>query len=238
MANDKPDNWNLCPRSDTLAPFDDAPATSFKHRTGPHSSDRYRGRRAHRHPGYPQYLGNVALKRGDQFLGTDSLTFDTDNETYIARACPLPGTARSACWRTRRRQPATIPTASPIPLPIAVARGNGIAESIDLQGSQGELHRSTYSTCDPEQRAWESARAPDRCGTATKASAWPAARCCTWAGCRCCTCPGSSSRSTTAASPALLYRHSAYSGRNGLDYRQPIYLNLAPNYDATCTRAT
>ena len=36
----------------------------------------------------------------------------------------------------------------------------------------------------------------------------------------------------------LLYPAVGMSGRNGFDYRQPIYLNLAPNYDATITRAT
>src|SRR3546814_9428409 len=33
----------------------------------------------------------------------------------------------------------------------------------------------------------------------------------------------------------LLYPGIGSSGRNGFDYRQPIYLNLAPNYDATIT---
>ena len=31
----------------------------------------------------------------------------------------------------------------------------------------------------------------------------------------------------------LLYPAISQSGRNGFDWRQPIYLNLAPNYDAT-----
>lgn len=36
----------------------------------------------------------------------------------------------------------------------------------------------------------------------------------------------------------LLFPQFGLSGRNGFDYLQPIYLNLAPNYDATCCRAT
>lgn len=32
----------------------------------------------------PVLQGNVALSRGDQFLGTDKLTFDSEKETYVA----------------------------------------------------------------------------------------------------------------------------------------------------------
>ena len=34
-------------------------------------------------------------------------------------------------------------------------RGNGGAEAIEMQGAEGALIGSTYSTCDPGQRAWE-----------------------------------------------------------------------------------
>jgi LPS-assembly protein len=113
-------------------------------------------------------------------------------------------------------------------------RGNGGADSINLNGAQGQLNGSTYSTCDPEQRAWElHARRID----VDSDEGWGVAR-------------GATIRIGKVPvlyAPYIKFpiddrRHTGVlfptisnSGRNGFDYRQPIYLNLAPNYDATLT---
>src|SRR4029079_10389709 len=39
----------------------------------------------------------------------------------------------------------------------------------------------------------------------------------------------------TLPRPGLLYPPIGSSSRNGFDWRQPIYINLAPNYDMTLT---
>ncbi|WP_108805721.1 LPS-assembly protein LptD, partial [Xanthomonas fragariae] len=111
-------------------------------------------------------------------------------------------------------------------------RGNGAAESVDLQGQVGQMHRSTYTTCDPAQPIWR-VRAPEidvdneeGFGTARNAVLqigkvpvlyFPWFKF-----------PIDDRRQT-----GLLFPQFGLSGRNGFDYLQPIYLNLAPNYDAT-----
>ena len=74
--------------------------------------------------------------------------------------------------------------------------------------------------------------------TSTPRKAWasPATPPCASARCRCCTCRGSCSRSTTAAAPACCIPSiSQCRSATASTGKQPIYLNLAPNYDATLT---
>ncbi|KAG0927716.1 hypothetical protein G6F40_014884 [Rhizopus arrhizus] len=44
---------------------------------------------------------------------------------------------------------------SDIKYQLVSRRGNGDAESVDLQGAVGQMHRSTYTTCDPSQPVWK-----------------------------------------------------------------------------------
>jgi LPS-assembly protein len=111
-------------------------------------------------------------------------------------------------------------------------RGNGGAEAIEMRGADGSLIGSTYSTCEPAQRVWElrarriDINTEEGMGVAHNATLrigkvpvlhvpWLMF-------------PVDERRRT-----GLLYPSIAFSGRNGFDWRQPIYLNLAPNYDAT-----
>src|SRR5690606_28322259 len=111
-------------------------------------------------------------------------------------------------------------------------RGNGRADSITLQGDMGTLLGSTYSSCDPSDRQWElraqriDVDTESGMGTARHATLrirdvpvlyvpWFVF-------------PVDDRRRT-----GLLYPSIGTSSRNGFDWRQPIYLNLAPNYDAT-----
>src|SRR5690606_5312458 len=113
-------------------------------------------------------------------------------------------------------------------------RGNGGAERIEMQDSEGRMMRSTYSTCPPSQRLWElrahriDVDTDEGMGVARSATLhigkvpvlyipWLAF-------------PIDDRRRT-----GLLYPSISVSSRNGFDWRQPIYLNLAPNYDMTLT---
>ena len=113
-------------------------------------------------------------------------------------------------------------------------RGNGGAERIEMRDSQGRMFESTYSTCPPSQRWWElraqriDVDTDEGTGVARNATLrigkvpvlfvpWLAF-------------PIDDRRRT-----GLLYPKIGMSSRNGFDWEQPIYFNLAPNYDLTLT---
>jgi len=237
LADEKPVNWNLCPATDTLPAFDDAPSADPNaaaiRDTLPTDieGDQLSGTST-----VPQYGGNVALKRGDQFMGTDNLRLDTETGNYIAdgNVRYSDSSIRLTAQRAEGNQETDSHKISDIRYQLVSRRGNGSADSIDLQGSIGQMHHSTYTTCDPSQPVWKLS-APqievdndEGFGTARNAvlrigklpvmyMPWFKF-------------PIDDRRMT-----GLLYPKLSLSGRNGFDYAQPIYFNLAPNYDDTLT---
>src|SRR5690606_25554454 len=109
---------------------------------------------------------------------------------------------------------------------------NGGAERIEMKGSQGSLYGSTYSTCSPDDRWWElraerididNDKGQGVARSATlRLGKVPVLYVPVFAF------PTDNRRRT-----GLLYPSISYSSRNGFDWRQPIYLNLAPHYDMT-----
>jgi LPS-assembly protein len=180
--------------------------------------------------------GNVLLRRGDQVLSTDRLSYDQDKETYTAE-----GTVRYQdrgmrliAARAKGDQGKDTHELEDIQYQLIRRRGNGGAKRIALQGDEGSMYGSTYSTCPPDDRRWElraqriDVNTAEGMGTAHNATLrvgsipvlyLPWFRF-----------PIDDRRRT-----GLLYPGISSSGRNGFDWRQPIYLNLAPNYDATIT---
>ncbi len=180
--------------------------------------------------------GNVLLRRGDQVLSTDRLSYDQDKETYTAE-----GTVRYQdrgmrliAARAKGDQGKDTHELEDIQYQLIRRRGNGGAKRIALQGDEGSMYNSTYSTCPPDDRRWElraqriDVNTAEGMGTAHNATLrvgsipvlyLPWFRF-----------PIDDRRRT-----GLLYPGISSSGRNGFDWRQPIYLNLAPNYDATIT---
>lgn len=235
MAVDKPLNWGLCPAVDPLPGFDGAPAPDPKaaeirqQLPTDIEGDQLSGTST-----TPQYQGNVALRRGDQFLGADSLRMDTETGNYIAEGNVRyqDSSFRMVADRAEGNQDTDSHKVTNIQYQLVDRRGNGGAESVDLQGQVGQMHRSTYTTCDPSQPIWR-VRAPEidvdneeGFGTARSAVLqigkvpvlyFPWFKF-----------PIDDRRQT-----GLLFPQFGLSGRNGFDYLQPIYLNLAPNYDAT-----
>ncbi|MBN6149927.1 LPS-assembly protein LptD [Xanthomonas sp. AmX2] len=235
MAAEKPPNWGLCPATDVLPKFDDAPKVDPKiaairdQQPTDIEGDQLSGTTT-----TPNYQGNVALKRGDQFLGTDNLRFDTETGNYIAEGHVRyqDSSIRMVAERAEGNQDTDTHKITDIRYQLIDRRGNGKADSVDLQGALGQMHRSTYTTCDPSQRVWE-LHAPEidvdndeGFGTARNAilkignvpvlyAPWFKF-------------PIDDRRSSGFLFPAV-----GFSGRNGFDYMQPYYLNLAPNYDAT-----
>lgn len=233
-AQDLPDDFSLCPITDAIAPFDDAPATGIQ--LGPRNAqptdiegDTLTGTDV-----APQFEGNVALRRGDQFLGADRLTYDADTQTYEAEGNIRyqDSSMRLTAERAEGNQAKDEHQIDELKYQLVSRRGNGQSDRINLHGAQGSLHGSTYSTCDPEDRQWElRARRID----VDSAEGMAVARNAVlrigkvpvlyvpWF-----MFPIDERRRTGLLFPSL-----SNSDRNGFDYRQPIYLNLAPNYDAT-----
>ena len=237
LADEKPVNWNLCPATDALPAFDDAPqadpasAANRDQLPTDIEGDELSGTST-----VPQYGGNVALRRGDQFMGTDNLRIDTESGNYVAdgNVRYSDSTIRLVAQRAEGNQETDSHKISDIKYQLVDRRGNGSADSIDLQGAVGQMHHSTYTTCDPSQPMWMLS-APQievdndtGFGTARNAvlrfgkvpvlyAPWFKF-------------PIDDRRVT-----GLLYPKISTSGRNGFDYAQPVYFNLAPNYDDTLT---
>ena len=241
-ADDKPVNWDLCPIRDAIPSFD--PATE-----GKPSADNAKVRAARAQESTAiegdllsgtetnaEYQGNVVLRRGDQYLNADNLVFQQEQGTYVAdgNVRYQDGTMRVIAARAHGDQDNDTHVIEDVQYQLVSRRGNGGAESINLNGAQGQLNGSTYSTCDPDQRVWE---LRSRRIDVDTDEGWGVARGATirigkvpvlympWI-----KFPIDDRRHT-----GVLYPTISNSGRNGFDYRQPIYLNLAPNYDATLT---
>lgn len=236
-ADEKPLNWSLCPAGDVLPPFEGAPPAA-----GPGAPARnalptdIQGDLLSGTETQPQYQGNVALIRGDQFLGTDHMRFDTESGTYVAEGNVRyqDSGIRIVADRAEGDQDTDTHLIRNIHYQLVDRRGNGGADSIHLQGPQGQLHHATYSTCDPSQQAWDlraqriDVDSDEGFGVARNAvlrmGRFPVLYV-PWV-----KFPVDDRRHT-----GLLYPSVSMSGRNGFDYRQPVYLNLAPNYDMTLT---
>jgi LPS-assembly protein len=241
--DDKPESWALCPVQDVIPVFSEAP----KPQPGTGNAQAQRDQRAEQPTSIEgntlggtesnlEYTGDVALVRGDQFLGADNLKYDQEKDTYVAEGHVRyqDSGLRVVADSAKGDQSADSHQIDNVRYQLVSRRGNGGADRINLNGAEGELLHSTYSTCDPEDRRWE---LRSRRIDVDTDKGWGVAHGATirlgkipvmyvpWM-----KFPIDDRRHT-----GLLYPAIGQSSRNGFDYKQPIYLNLAPNYDATIT---
>ncbi len=237
-----PDDWGLCPVDDAVPPFTEAQMQTALPgmQPGPardtQPTDIEGDAITSTVGAITNFSGNVALTRGDQFLGADNLQYDSETGKYVADGTVRYQDAgmRMVADRAEGDQNLDSHNVKNVRYQLVSRRGNGGAEHIELQGSQGSLYGSTYSTCPPNQRMWE-LRA-GRIDVDTE-KGFGVARNATlrvgkvpvlyvpWL-----QFPIDERRKT-----GLLYPSISMSNRNGFDWRQPIYFNLAPNYDYTLT---
>ena len=237
MADDKPVNWNLCPATDVLPAFSEAPPADERQAAiRDQLPTEIEGDSLSGTDTTPVYSGNVLLQRGDQFLGAENLRSDTETGNYVAEGNIRysDSTIRLTAQRAEGNQDSDSHRISDIRYQLVSRRGNGQAGSIDLQGAVGQLHDSTYTTCDPSQVVWQ-LHAPDievdndtGFGTARNAVLRIGKVPVLWA-------PWFKFPIDDRRQTGLLYPKIGLSGRNGFEYEQPIYFNLAPNYDLTTT---
>ncbi|WP_024891297.1 LPS-assembly protein LptD [Luteimonas huabeiensis] len=230
-----PEDWRLCPLEDAVPVFPDAPqpvGTSADRQQQPTDidGDSVSGVRDE----VINFDGNVTLRRGDQFLATDNLDYNEETGHYVADGSVRyqDSGMRIVAERLRGNPDQDMHEIENVQYQLIERRGNGRADRAEMVGDLGSMYGSTYSTCPPEDRHWElRARQID----VDTESGWGTAR-------------GASLRLgrfpllympyfrfpvDDRRKTGLLYPGIDYSGRNGFDYRQPIYLNLAPNYDMT-----
>ncbi|KAF1711511.1 LPS-assembly protein LptD [Pseudoxanthomonas kalamensis DSM 18571] len=245
MAADegKPPNWGLCTVQDAIPSFDlrtDPQSNGIE--LSPAESREQRAELPTEITGDSQtgtetnmaYQGDVELRRGDQYLRADNLIVDQETGKYQAAGHVRyqDSGMRVIAETAHGDQDNDTHSIENLQYQLVSRRGNGGADRIEMHGADGALIGSTYSTCDPGQRHWElRARRID----VDTDEGWGVAR-------------GASIRLGKVPvlympwlkfpiddqrHTGLLYPAISNSGRNGFDYRQPIYLNLAPNYDAT-----
>ncbi len=235
-AEDPPENYALCPINDAVPAFPDAqqpvgnPAARIRLPTDI-GGDQVTGSDVN-----PLFKGNVTFRRGDQFLGADNFDYNTETGKYVAQGSVRYQDVgmRLVADRAEGDQNADTHNLQDVHYQLMSRRGNGGAEHIEMHGAQGTLYGSTYSTCPPDDRRWE-LRA-QRIDVDTAAGTGVAHNATLRVG-----------RVPVLYVPwfpfpiddrrrtGLLYPSIGSSSHNGFDYRQPIYLNLAPNYDMTLT---
>ena len=237
MAAEPADDWGLCPVEDTVPAFADAPTPGAKGEVRTNLPTDILGDMLDaKEQDSTIFTGNVALSRGDQFLGTDKLTYNSETGKYLAEGSVRyqDDGMRVVAERAEGDQEADIHRIDNLRYQLIGRRGSGRADRIELTGDTGRMTGSTYSTCPPSQRAWElRAQRIDidterGMGTARNATLRIGKVPVLYV-------PWISFPTDDRRRTGLLYPAVGLSGRNGFDYRQPIYLNLAPNYDATIT---
>lgn len=236
-AGDMPPNWKLCPARDPVPVFPDAQqAPEGLKVDNAEQPINIGGDDLSGTEDNPVFKGNVTLRRGTQFMGADQLTYDRNQDVYTAVGSIRyqGGGLRLVAARAEGNQATDSHSVDDVRYQLLARRGNGTARRVTLTGSDGVLYDGTYSTCQPEDRRWE-VRAK-RIDIDTEAG-FAVAHDATlrigrvpvlylpWF-----RFPTDDQRRTGLLMPML-----SNSSRNGLDWRQPVYLNLAPNYDATLT---
>lgn len=238
MAAEEQEDWSLCPVGDAVPPFEDAPATDATAADRPNAPTDIEGGSLSRESDGENIVvqDNVRLSRGDQFLHTDVLSYNEESGQYIAEGGVRyqDSGMRILAERAEGDQNADRHSIQDLQYQLTERRGNGGAERIDLHGAQGSLVGSTYTTCDPDDQQWQlKAQRIDidtEEGMAVARNAVVKIRDVPILYVPWFMFPIDDRRRT-----GLLYPSISMSGRNGLDWKQPIYLNLAPNYDATLT---
>jgi LPS-assembly protein len=235
-ADERPEDWKLCPATDAVPAFPDAQAPTGRPEARVTLPTDIAGDQLSGTDAQPVFSGNVVLRRGDQFLGAQNLKIDNDTGQYTAQGDIRYQDAgmRLVAESAQGNQNTDTHSLDDVQYQLMSRRGNGGADQIEMQGTHGALHGATYSTCPPDDRNWElraqriDVDTAEGLGVAHNATLrigkvpvlyvpWFQF-------------PIDDRRRT-----GLLYPSISLSGRNGFDWRQPIYLNLAPNYDMTLT---
>ncbi len=242
-ADEKPVSYALCPVTDPIPAFEGAPAAvAPKDQASQRAQSQLlptdiTGDTLAGDPSAANYQGNVVLRRGDQYLNADNLFLNQEAGTYTAdgNVRYQDSGIRMVAKRASGNQEQDTHTVEDVQYQLMARRGNGEASRIHMAGPEGELLGSTYTTCDPQEPAWQrwylrakeiDVNTDEGFATAHHAVVRLGKIPILYA-------PWFKFPIDDRRQTGLLYPKIGLSGKNGFDYEQPIYLNLAPNYDAT-----
>jgi len=224
-------DWSHCPVEDAVPAFVDAPpphGSAAERNTLPTDVD---GDIVNGVDGVAVNIsGNVILRRGDQFLGTDDLQYSQDTSTYVAvgNVRYQDSGVRLLADRLEGNQVTDSHLVDNVRYQLIERRGHGVSAQVEMTGAQGRLHSSTYTTCPPSQQIWELRASRIDIDTSSGMGVARGAKFhiknvpvlyVPWFAF-----PIDDRRTS-----GLLYPRISRSSRNGLDWTQPIYLNLAPH---------
>ena len=235
VAEERPGMWRLCPLEDAVPVFPDAPPPiGTPADRDQHPTDIEGDELSGVYDQVMNYDGNVRLQRGDQVLSADNLSIDAAAGTYAAEGSIRyqDSGMRIVAERLQGNQDQDTHSIEDVSYQLIDRRGSGGAERAELAGEQGSLIGSTYSTCPPGQRLWElrsrqiDIDMEEGFGTARGATLHLGKVPVLYV-------PWFKFPIDDRRKTGLLYPAIGYNSRNGLDWAQPIYLNLAPNYDMT-----
>lgn len=182
------------------------------------------------------FSGNVVLTHADQWMATDRLTYLHSEERFSTEgeARYQDRTLRFTADKVEGDQKTDELTMQGVDYQFNEELGNGSAGTAVMKGPVGTLTTATYSTCPPGERQWEFSAGriaindETNTGVARNVTLKLGGIPVLWL--PVISFPTDDKRRTGMLAPTL-----GRDDRNGLDVRLPVYLNLAPNYDATLT---
>ena len=233
-AEEHPISWKLCPVADAVPAFPDAQPPTTKPQQRVELPTDVSGDQLSGTDTQPQFSGNVVLRRGDQFLGAQNLRMNNDTGDYVAEGSVRyqDSSMRLVADRGEGNQNTDTHNLQDVQYQLMSRRGNGGADHIVMQGVHGSLFGASYSTCPPDDRNWElraqqiDVNTDEGLGIAHNATLHVGRIPVLYI-------PWFEFPIDDRRRTGLLYPAVTLSGKNGFDWRQPIYINLAPNYDMT-----
>ncbi len=231
-----PPDYGLCPIEDAVPRFPEAPNAM----PGLAPADRTKlptevaGDEQSGTIEMPILQGNVAITRGDQFLGTDKITIDSNSGDYQAvGSVRFQDTGmRIVAERASGNGNTDTHRIEDLTYQLTARRGNGIANRIELDAGRGKLFGATYTTCPPTAQHWR--LVANRIDVDSEAGFAVARNATLRLGkVPVLYVPWFKFPIDERRISGLLFPSISNSNRNGFDYKQPIYFNLAPNYDLT-----
>ena len=182
------------------------------------------------------FSGDVVLTHADQWMATDKVRYAHKDESFVTegKVRYQDRTLRFVADKAEGEQKADKLTLTRVDYQFNEELGNGTAGTAVMQGKVGTLETATYSTCPPGERQWEFSAGriainnETHTGVARNVSLRLGGVPVIWL--PVVSFPTDDKRRTGLLAPTI--------GRddlNGLDLKLPVYLNLAPNYDATIT---
>ena len=234
VAQETAQNWNYCVSPQTLPVFSTDPVSNENREQS--TTDIQADKMNLEKEKTTVFEGNVVLKRSDQWMNADKLTYAHDNEQFVTEG-PVRYQDRSVRLTAKQAsgdQKNDTMSLQGVQYQFSNNLGNGTAQEATIRGETGELDKATYSTCPPGQRQWEFSAShitvdqKTARGSATNATLRLGGVPVLWL--PYISFPTDDRRRSGILSPSI-----GNDQRNGTDIALPVYWNIAPNYDATFT---